>query len=85
MPLASVTVMVCPAGMFESLSIWPLGQRIFDCVRFVRLAEAESQNQFAGGEIAGTAAEHLRLRLAAAEIFTTAPMPSRFGFCADQF
>src|SRR5215471_12503026 len=61
------------------------GPADFDGIGFVARAEAEGQDQFAGRKIAGAAAEHFRLGIAASgELYDSADAVA-VGLGADQF
>src|SRR5436309_702049 len=61
------------------------GPTNFEGVGFFAVAEAKGQNEFAGGKVAGAAAEHLRLRLAASSEFDDCADAIAIRFCATEF
>ena len=61
------------------------GPADFDAVGFVVLGEAEGEDQFAGGEVAGAAAKHLCLGFTRGGEAHNSADAVAVGFCADQF
>ena len=60
------------------------GPANFDYVGFVFERKAKGQNEFAGGEVAGAAAKHLRLRFSPGRQPHSCPDAIAVGFCAGQ-
>src|SRR5580693_4148502 len=61
------------------------GPANFDGIGLIVLREPESQDEFAGGKIAGTAAKHLRLRFSTGRKLDRRSNAVAIGFHADQF
>src|SRR5712692_7886507 len=69
-----------PVRMAIALTTGPAN---LDGVGFLVVRDPESQNEFAGGEIAGAAAKHLRLRFAASAQFDGRADAVAIGFRPD--
>src|SRR5260221_13335039 len=71
----------CYVGETIDLAAGPAN---LDGVGFVALAQAESQDEFAGRKVAGAAAQHLRLRVAVRREPHDGADTIPVGFCAHE-